>query len=279
MSGSGRVRFGAALLALASVLLAGCELIGAGGAGPQVPLPYPAGCPAFDLSPGRCAAIVDALASRAGIVPHEATAIELLGDSCAEGNDGTRLCTRTTQFVVRVRFTMADGTRLEESQFCGVGGQFTILCTDDPEIHVGLPTEAYFDVPCSGDDMSSCATRMPGPDTAAAAAEQPIDVPHLDVPIDHAGAFGIEVGHGSLANGILEESGMSVNDQAPAGFLLDESGVRLLIESLEPDGRPFDNYYLHGRREGVERFRATLRFNVLSFEPGAVLTIQDIYVR
>ena len=279
MSGWGRVRFASALLALASVLLAGCEMSGAGGAGPQVPLPYPAGCPAFDLSPGRCAAIVDALASQAGIVSPEATAIELLGDSCAEGNDGTRLCTRTTQFVVRVRFTMADGTRLEESQFCGVGGQFTVLCTDDPEILAGLPTEAYFDVPCSGDDTSSCATRMPGPDTAAAAAERPLDVRNLAVPIDHAGAFVIDVGDGSLANGILEDSGMSVIDQAPARFLLDDTGVRLQIESLEPDGRPFDNYYLHGRREGVERFRATLRFNVLSFEPGAVLTVQDIYVR
>jgi hypothetical protein len=174
---------------------------------------------------------------------------------------------------------MADGTSLEASQFCGVGGQYSILCTDHPEIAIDVPSAGYFDVPCTGDDTSSCATKLPGPDPAAAAAAQALDVPHLDIPIDHTGAYRIELGDGSLANGILEDSGMSVTEPSPARFLLDESGVRLQIESLEPDGRPFDNYYIHGRRQGVERFRATLRFTVLSFEPGAVLSLEGIFVR
>lgn len=51
------------------------------------------------------------------------------------------------------------------------------------------------------------------------------------------------------------------------------------IRSLEPDGRPFDNYSMHGWREGVERIEAVLVFEVRRFDPGAVLVIRDIVVR
>jgi hypothetical protein len=55
--------------------------------------------------------------------------------------------------------------------------------------------------------------------------------------------------------------------------------VLLDVRSMEPDGRPFDNYYLHGWREGLERVEAVLVFEVRRFEPGAVLSIEDIVVR
>ena len=51
------------------------------------------------------------------------------------------------------------------------------------------------------------------------------------------------------------------------------------VRSLEPDGKPFDNYYLHGWRGGVESVEAFLIFDVLWFRPGADLAIRDVVVR
>jgi hypothetical protein len=58
-----------------------------------------------------------------------------------------------------------------------------------------------------------------------------------------------------------------------------DANVLLDIRSLEPDGKPFDNYYVHGWREGVERIEAVLVFEVTRFEPGATLSIADVVVR
>ena len=51
------------------------------------------------------------------------------------------------------------------------------------------------------------------------------------------------------------------------------------LRSLEPDGKPFQNYYDHGWRPGVERVEAILVFDVLWFEKGAILDIRDVVVR
>jgi hypothetical protein len=181
-------------------------------------------------------------------------------------------------FVVRVRFVLPDGRSLEESQFCGVGGQYTILCSDDPEIAVSVPTDGYFDVPCAGDGVDTCATRQPEPPPAVAAAAVPVHVDRLVVPIDHVGAYVIPVGEGSLANGILQESTIGLAEEPP-GVLTSDAGIRLRIDSLEADGRPFDNSYVHGRRDGLERFRAWVEFEIEDFNPGAAFTLTDIVVR
>ena len=55
--------------------------------------------------------------------------------------------------------------------------------------------------------------------------------------------------------------------------------AQINLRSLEPDGKPFQNYYDHGWRPGVERVEAVLVFDVLWFEKGAVLAIHDIEVR
>jgi hypothetical protein len=66
------------------------------------------------------------------------------------------LCTRTNQFIVRVRFQMADGRSAEQSLFCGVGGQFSALCTENPEINISSPTlSGYRDVPAGSTPVPS----------------------------------------------------------------------------------------------------------------------------
>lgn len=51
------------------------------------------------------------------------------------------------------------------------------------------------------------------------------------------------------------------------------------MRSLEEDGLPFRNIYDHGWRDGVERVEVVVRFEVLRFEPGAVLSLRDLLVR
>src|SRR5512143_1535287 len=144
----------AALIGLLAVI-AGCASLplGLGGSdGPNVEHPYPAGCAAFGLSPRRCAAIVDALGQQAGLTPAQIASVSLLGDAGCQSDSGQLvMCARTVSFIVRARFRSVDGRTIDKSQFCGVGGQFTILCSDNPEIAVSTPTDGYFDVPCMGD--------------------------------------------------------------------------------------------------------------------------------
>jgi len=89
----------------------------------------------------------------------------------------------------------------------------------------------------------------------------------------------VVVGEGSLANGVWTAGTFRFVDTWPADLALRDAIVLLELRSLEGDGKPFDNYYLHGWRAGVERVRAVLRFDVLWFKPGATLEIRNVVVR
>jgi hypothetical protein len=285
-----------ALLAL-GIVVAGCQLLSGvvPGVDPNMPHPFPDGCAAFDLSPRRCTLIVDELARQGGISVSDATSIDLLGDpGCLDNNGVFRPCVRTTSFVVRVRFHLAGGETREVSQFCTVGGQYSILCTETPEIELILPDQyGYHDVPCNGEPVRTaspaeqaanqtipptCPTPFPSPDPATASAEQPLLVPTLDIPIDRVGKYEIVLGKGALANGILDVTTMKAADPRPSNFFL-RGGVWLELTSLKPGGLPFDNYFLHGRVDGTEPFSAQLKFEVMAFDPGAVLQIRDVVIR
>ena len=153
-------------------------------------------------------------------------------------------------------------------------------CTDDPRLAVYVSGgEGYRDVPCQAPDAGRCSTPHPAIDPEAAAAAEPIEVDRLDIPIDHDGPHEIRVGEGSLPNGIITESAMRLVDDWPHGLSIADGFVKLEVRSLEPDGLLFDNYYTHGWRDGVERVEAVLVFEVTRFEPGAVLSVEDVVVR
>ena len=65
----------------------------------------------------------------------------------------------------------------------------------------------------------------------------------------------------------------------PDDVALTDGQAFIQIRSLEPGGKPFENYYTHGWRPGVERVEAFLVFNVLWAAPGAKLSIADVVVR
>jgi hypothetical protein len=245
----------------------------------ESPLPYVHGCAAFHLSAHRCQAIVDALAARLKIKPSEATSIELLGDPGCGGSPGVP-CIRSTSFVVRVRFHMADGRAPEDSVFCGVGGQYSILCTESPEIYVSadLMHEGYLDHPCAGEPPAGCASPVPTIDPAAAADARPLLVKAINIPLDRVGAYSVDLGNATLANGILTDASFTLADVHPTTWSTTEDGVRLVVESLD-GGPPFLNSYDHGWRPGVERVVAKAVFEISATQPGAVMPIRDVAVR
>ena len=226
-------------------------------------------CPAYQLSPRRCAFIVRTLAEQAGVELADATDVVLLGDPGCGDPDPNVICTRTTSFVVRARFSMADGRTAEESVFCGVGTSW--LCEEAPEIRD--PTmEGYHDIPCPG-EPPRCPSPLPTIDPDAANRAEPLRVDDLDIPIDHLGDYDVVLGEATLPNGIVTEKTLHVVDPA--------------ADRLPPRWRPrnqprvarrrqyVDDYWTHGWRDGTERVEAHLLFTVIDVLPGAVLQVRN----
>jgi hypothetical protein len=245
----------------------------------DLPLPYPGGCAAFHLSAHRCQAIIDDMATRFKVRPSDATSIDLLGDpGCGQGAGVP--CIRSVSFVVRVRFHMPDGSAPEDSVFCGVGGQYSILCTESPEIRVSadLLHEGYHDIPRTGETADSCASPVPTIDPAAAADARPLLVKAMDISLDRVGPYSVDLGEAALANGVLTDASFTLADLHPTTWSTTKDGVRLVIESLD-GGPPFSNMYEHGWRPGVERVTAKAVFEITAADPGAAMQIRDIVVR
>src|SRR5690242_4497316 len=99
----------------------------------DVALPYPEGCPAYHLSPRRCAYIVGWALRQAGLTRDQAT-IVLLGDPYCAGKPAACQPVRLGggSFVVRVRMTPQVGPGQDQAIFCGglLGGDRSMLCTD-----------------------------------------------------------------------------------------------------------------------------------------------------
>ncbi len=267
------------LVAIAPLLLAGCGLVPGLGASADGGVPYPDGCDQFHLSARRCQAIVESVGRGLGAESRAVAGIELLGDpGCGDAPGGQQvLCTRTTAFVVRVRYNFVDGPSEEQPIFCGVGGQWTIQCTNKPEIRIATPIEGFFDTPCAGEPPAGCATPLPTFSPDGVAASESLKVASLDIPIDHEGAYAIEVGHAKLANGVLRAARFDLVDPFQDTFLLVDGSISLGV--IGEDGKPIANAYDHGWRAGVEDVRVILAFEVDSFEPGTVLQARDLVVR
>jgi hypothetical protein len=249
----------------------------------DVAVPYPEGCAAYDLSARRCAYIVDWARQQAGIDARDPVTIELLGDPARPTGDAASCGIDRAggmSFVVRVRLTTTAGGVSDHPLFCGMGGQWTLLCTDEPQIQIGSPTmNGYTDVPCSGEAPENpCATPVPTIEPAAAAAAVPLNVVAIDIPIDHVGLYSIPIGQAVLPNGILSEAQFGLIDDEPSDVLLGPEGMFLGIESLD-GGQAFKNIYERGWHPGTERVQATLTFTVEWFEDGAVLQVKDVHVR
>ena len=239
-----------------------------------VALPYPDGCPAYALSPRRCAYIVEWAAREAGVKTDQAT-IQLLGDPACEGKTACSVM-RSTAFVVRVRVIPSSGKSSDHSVFCGVGGQASLLCTETPRISLSVPTDGYHDIPCTGDaGNETCASPVPTIDPSVSAKGLPLRLPKVVVPIDHVGGYVVDLGDAVLPNGILSLTSATLADDTRVDVLIPD-GIRL--EVLGDDGKSLWNVYEQGWRAGTERVHVRLTFAVEEFQPGAALVFTDVLV-
>lgn len=245
----------------------------------DVALPFPDGCPAYDLAPRRCAYIIGWALAQAGETADDATTW-LLGDPECDGQPAGCAVLRTTAFIVRIRVIPTVGRPSDHPVFCGLGGEATMLCTDTPLVRVRTPIAGYHDVPCGptpgGEPGSACATPLPTIAPAAARKAVPLEVGRIAIPIDHDGAYSIDLGDAVLPNGILTEATATLVDERRSDVLIPD-GIRLKV--VGADGKPLENAYTHGWRRGTERVHVRLVFSVESFDPGVVLELVNVVVR
>ena len=226
------------------------------------------------FSADRCGAIADRAATDLDLPLETITGLSLLPVPEPEG-------LRLGGPPILVRVHLADGTARDTQINCpGISASYNPPCMVDPAVRPSSVTiGGYRDTPCLDPDCTAVATPYPSIDPLAAAAAVPIQVELMEIPIEQVGRYEVPVGVGSVPNGILSEASFGLVDPWPDGVSIDGASIFLDVRSQEPDGRPFDNYYLHGWRQGVERVEAVLVFDVLRFRPGAVLEVRDLVVR
>ena len=120
--------------------------------------------------------------------------------------------------------------------------------------------------------------RNPVPTIAPSAEAKavPLSVPSLTIPIDHTGAYVVDVGDAILPDGILSDASATLANDRRVDVLIPQ-GIQL--EIVGEDGQPLVNLYTHGWRAGTERVHVRLVFTVESFEPSSTLEITNVVVR
>jgi hypothetical protein len=253
-----------------AICFIGLVLSGCGVGGPAAG-PYPEACSGFGFKPQQCDAVVDrARASFPRLLDDaDIAAINLLPPPPAGRNLGGYP-------IALVEFVLADGERASTEVWClGVGSQSDRSC--QPDARITLSTGVDGDVPCAGEPPAGCATRPPPPRATSVDASAPMVIASLEVPIDHVGPYEIEIGAASLPDGALSVRTATLADPQPIDYWIDE-GIRI---EVRPDisGRPPIGSVFRDPFDGPESVHVFLVFDVVEFEPGAVLRLTDIEIR
>jgi hypothetical protein len=246
------------------------------------PGPTPRPCEQL-YSVRRCLAMADEATAFSEKTRDDVDSVVILPDPTPEiGPDGeVILQTLGGAAPIRVRLLMRDGTTLDAQMCTGIPSG--PACADEPQpwdTTGNLIGGGYHDVPCAGEPPDGCPTPIPSIDAGVVPDATPIKVPSVMIPIDRVGGYEVTLGKGSLPNGIVTQATYRLADPWPMDVTFSAEGApRLEIRSLEPDGRPFQNAYEHGWRDGLERIEAVLVFEVRRFDPGASLEVVEVVVR
>ena len=257
----------AVCVAILAVLHSACSLI------PVIQQDAPTPCDQM-FSERQCLAMADVAAAEISRNRGDVAAIAIVPDPPPEG------ATLGGAWPIHVRIALKDGST-HDAHMCG-GVSIDPACSADPHLSPRSVMGGYTDVPCGAepaDAPEDCPTPFPPPEADVVAEATPVLVDEVSIPIDHLGQYEVPLGQGSLPNGILADASFAFTDPWPDEVALRDGRAFLEVRSLEADGKPFDNYYLHGWRPGVERIRAVLTFEVLWFAPGATLEINNVVVR
>ena len=259
----------AAVSMLVAWLVAGCSVFADAALAPQ-----PCG---QVYSAQRCLALIDEAAARSARTRDDVTAIDIVPRAIERDGD----MITTSGSGITVRLTLTDGTT-RDAVMCG-GVSRAPACSDTQQLEARSSVAdggGYHDVPCpDGSPPHSCGTPLPTLEPTAVAAARPLSIARFPIPIDHIGVYEVSLGQASLPNGIATAASFGFVYTWPSDVSIRDGVAQIGFRSLEPDGKPFQNYYDHGWRPGVERVEAVLAFEVLWFEKGAVLAIRDVIVR
>ena len=257
-------------LVLAASMASGCSMFGAI---QERAADAPRPCVEV-YSRSRCLAMIDQAAASISKTRADVMAATVVPDPPPDG------AVLGGAWSIRFRITLVDGSS-HDARMCG-GSPWGPACTDDPRLSAASvtgPGSGYRDVPCAGEAPDGCPTPFPSLEPEASEAATALVVDHRTIPIEHDGRQEVSLGKASLPNGILTEAWFEFDETWPDDVALAEGLGLIEVRSLEPDGKPFDNYYLHGWRQGIERVEVFLVLDVLWFQPGADLTIRDVVVR
>ena len=248
---------------------------------------FPGVCPAITPSLNQCAGFAAWAVGQSGVTSGQVQRIEMTEATCP----GVAACpTGAAGFVVGVHMVTDGGTSSDQLVDCtripGSLGGINFLCDEIVTMPGGRPlgypsmrspiSGGYRDVPCTGEGPVGCATALPTIEPSALSASRPLLINSIEIPIDHVGAYSIDLGEATLPNGILTAAAAEVTS-SPTDPLVSYDGYALNITSLD-GGPPFENYYAHGWRSGVEHVRVTLKFTVLLFQPGAAVAVANVDV-
>ena len=231
-----------------------------------------AGCDRLQFSAIRCGAVVTRAREQA--VPQlraedvtAATVTIAPPDHLSLGSDP----------IAVVQFDLVDaGTAQVVVRCLGLSSDSDRACNADAAITVRGGIDR--DVPCSGEaPQHPCATPPPSPRPAAVNAAVPLRQAILDVPLDHVGHYEILIGTASLPDGVMTERSASLADPRPSTFWIDQ-GVALDVRS-DIGGRPPIGSIYREPYDGPEPVHVYLVFDVVEFQPGAVLQVRDLVVR
>jgi hypothetical protein len=214
-------------------------------------------------SVARCDAMTDIVAADIDKNRDDVTAVAIVPDAPP---GGVHL---SAGWHIRVRIALRDGS-IHDKEICG-GVLHEAACLDDPRLQIRSAIDGYRDVP-------EGASPIPALGTSAKEAASPIRVASVSIPIDREGPQEVDIGEGSLPNGVWTIGTFDVAEPWPDDVAFRDATVVLELRSLERGGKPFENMYVHGWRDGVERVRAVLRFDVLWFRPGATLELRNVSV-
>lgn len=251
---------------VAALALVGCDAIAGAFRGPP-PTPEPCG---QVYNAVRCLAITDTAASQLKTTREDVVSIVVIPDPTPEVRDGVTIF-RTLGGAPRLNFlvTLADGT-MHQVSMCG-GVDMGPPCVDDPHLTASSVMQGYHDVPEGSSPVPSAA-----PDALDMASA--LQIGRLDVPIDRTGPHEVVLGEAWLPNGLLTTADFALVDAWPSDLSIVDGRVTLEVRS-KLDGKVIWNIYEHGWREGTEGVEAVLVFDVIHFDPGAMLSIHDVVVR
>ena len=245
------------MVAMAAIVAGACSMLPATTEARQ---PKPCG---VVYSVARCDAMTDIVAADIDKNRDDVTAVAIVPDAPP---GGVHL---SAGWHIRVRIALRDGS-IHDKEICG-GVLHEAACLDDPQLQIRSAIDGYRDVP---EDASA----IPALESSAKQEAAPIEVAAMSIPIDRLGPQEVDIGEGSIPNGVWSIGTLEFADTWPDDLALRDADVTLELRSLERGGKPFENMYVHGWREGVERVRAVLRFDVLWFRPGATLELRNVSV-